>query len=139
MSTATLNDNEVRVRELFITQYMREFDAVEAALRMGYGHELCKSVAAQFMQDAYVLNRIEQERDKLGISDENEEHKRRIVAGLYREANNKKNSGGARVSAWTQLSKILGLEAPVKTDLNLHSDDELVFRIVDSHGESDAD
>lgn len=137
MNAVTLSAAEIHVREQFVAQFMREFDPFQAALRMGYGEQAAKGVSGQFMLDQYVLNRIEEEKDKLGVSTEEEVHRRRIIAGLYREANSKHNSGGARVSALTQLSKIIGIEAPLKVDNTVHGDEgEFLFKIVDARAPS---
>ena len=132
MSAVTLTDNEKYPREQFVGHYMREFDPLHACLRMGYGEQTGKSVAAQFMEDPYVLARIDEEKDKLGICTEEEVHRRRIIAGLYRIASNKNASPSAQVGAFAQLSKIFGLEAPLRTDTTIHGAEEMVFRIVDA-------
>jgi hypothetical protein len=58
-----------------------------------------------------------------------------LCRDLYREAHSRFNSGSARVAALTQLAKIIGIEAPVKTqqvlpkigntDLSKLTDEEL--------------
>jgi hypothetical protein len=133
--TKSLTELDIKMRERFIAQYIIDFDPLQAALRMGYGSQAASAVGAQFMEDAYVLNRIEYEKDRLGISTEEELHRRRVVAGLYRIANDKKASHSAQVSAFSQLAKIIGLEAPVKVDNTVHGvgTGEVVFRVIDAN------
>jgi hypothetical protein len=129
----TLADHEIRLREKFISQYVLDFDQYQAALRIGYQSTTALQMAQTFMQCGYVSARLEEERARLGICTEIEIHRHRIVSGLYRVANSKKVTASAQVSAFAQLSKILGLEAPAKTivDQHVHSD-TLTFNVVDS-------
>jgi len=127
----SLTAEDIRQREAFIFQYMTDFDAYQAVLRLNYGEKGAAHASQWFMTDAYVLNRIEEEKNKLGISTDEEMHRRRVVAGLYRIANNKKASASAQVAAWGQLSKILGMEAPTKSVTTVQgAPTELTFRVV---------
>jgi hypothetical protein len=129
-----LSQHDIMVREKFIGQYIIDFDPVQACLRMGYGDAAAKQVSSSYMQDAYVLNRIEYEKDRLGVSTDAEMHRRRLVAGLYRIASDRKVSATAQVSAYGQIAKILGLEAPTKIDNTVHGvgPSEITFRVVDA-------
>lgn len=117
--TIQLTPADVRLRETFVIHFMEDFDGYQAALRMGYGDKGAGPAATQFMQDAYVLNRIEQEKSRLGICTEEDEHRRRIVGGLYRIANDRKAAASAQVAAWGQLIKILGMEPTIRTETTL--------------------
>lgn len=97
----------------FVEQFLRDYDAVEACRRMGYGPEHARQFAISFMDTPYVASRIrdveEAEKDE---EDEAEMLRRRVKAGLMREANNfgEGSSQSARVAALTALGKIAGME-----------------------------
>lgn len=126
----TMTAQDIVQRENFVTQYMVDFDAYQAALRLNYGEKSAATASAWFMADAYVLNRIEQEQKKLGICTEEEIHRHRIVTGLYQIANNRSVPASAKVAAWAQLSKILGVEKIVKPQQEPDTNQEFVFKVV---------
>ena len=126
----TMTAQDILQRESFVTQYMVDFDAHQAALRLNYGEKSAAAAAAWFMADSYVLNRIEQEQKKLGISTEEDIHRHRIVTGLYRIANNGRTPASAKVAAWAQLSKILGVEKIVKPPQEPDTNQEFIFKVV---------
>jgi phage terminase small subunit len=117
----TLTEAERDVRDRFVDEYVTDYNAFAAAVRLGYAPTYAKTFSVQFMQEPYVLNRIKEQEGQQGEETEKDVHRKRLIQMLYREANSSLNSGSARVSAMTQLSKIVGVEAPVKTqtDVNL--------------------
>lgn len=111
----TLTKQERDFRERFVEQYLVDYDAYSAAIRLGYQEAFARQYAKQFMAEPYTLNRIAEREAEMGILTEEDQHRKKIVAGLYREAYNRSNSGSARVAALAQLAKIIGIEAPAKT------------------------
>lgn len=112
----TLTKQERALRQRFVEQYLVDYDAYSAAIRLGYQEAFAQQYAKQFMSEPYTLNRIAEREAEMGILTEEDQHRKKIVAGLYREAHSRFNSGSARVAALTQLAKIIGIEAPVKTE-----------------------
>ncbi len=97
----------------FVEQFLRDYDAVEACRRLGYGTEHARSFARQFMETPYVANKIRDvEEAEKEEDDEAEMMRRRVKAGLLREANNfgEGTSQSARVAALVALGKIAGME-----------------------------
>ena len=115
----TLTKQERTLRQRFVEEYLVDYDAHGACLRLGYAAQFADQYSKQFMLEPYVRKRISEREAELGISTEEQQHRKRIVAGLYREAHSRFNSGSARVAALTQLAKIIGIEAPVKTEVNV--------------------
>lgn len=111
-----LTESEQRLRDRFVEEYLDDYDVLQAAIRCGFSEQFARDYGKRFMTEPYTLSRIKERSKELGVDTEIEGHRRRMIAMLYREANDKvSGSGGSRVSALSQLSKILGLDAPVKT------------------------
>lgn len=118
-----LSENEKLLRNRFVEQYLIDYDALAAALRIGYSESFASRYANKFMLEPYTRNRITELEVSMGITTETDQHRKRIVSGLYREAYSCFNSGSARVAALTQLAKIVGIEAPVKSVVQLTNND----------------
>lgn len=116
----SLTKSEKALRNRFVEEYLVDYDALGAAIKLGYTESYAKDYASKFMREPYTLNRIADREKDLGLSKEEDQHRHRIIAGLYREANSRFNSGSARVAALAQLSKVIGVEAPVKTEQEVH-------------------
>ena len=131
----TLTKQEKALRQRFVAEYLADYDAFAAAIRLGYQEAFAQQYAKQFLTEPYTLKLIKEREAEFGILTEEDQHRKKIVAGLYREAHSRFNSGSARVAALTQLAKIIGIEAPVKTqqvlpkigntDLSKLTDEEL--------------
>lgn len=111
----TLTKQEKALRQRFVAEYLADYDSVGAAIRLGYQEAFAQQYAKQFLAEPYTLKLIKEKEAEFGILTEDDQHRKKIVAGLYREAHSRFNSGSARVAALTQLAKIIGIEAPVKT------------------------
>lgn len=115
----TLTKQERSLRQRFVEEYLADYDAFAAAIRIGYQEAFAQQYAKQFLTEPYTLKLIKEREAEFGILTEEDQHRKKIVAGLYREAHSRINSGSARVAALTQLAKIIGIEAPVKSEVKL--------------------
>lgn len=115
----TLTKQEKALRQRFVAEYLADYDAFAAAIRLGYQEAFAQQYAKQFLTEPYTLKLIKEKEAEFGILTEEDQHRKKIVAGLYREAHSRFNSGSARVAALTQLAKIIGIEAPVKTEVKV--------------------
>jgi len=115
----TLTKQEKALRQRFVAEYLADYDAFGAAIRLGYQEAFAQQYAKQFLTEPYTLKLIKEKEAEFGILTEEDQHRKKIVAGLYREAHSRFNSGSARVAALTQLAKIIGIEAPVKSEVKL--------------------
>lgn len=120
----TLTKQERSLRQRFVEEYLADYDAVGAAIRLGYQEAFAQQYAKQFLAEPYTLKLIKEKEAEFGILTEEDQHRKKIVAGLYREAHSRFNSGAARVAALTQLAKIIGIEAPVKTELKVEAEQQ---------------
>lgn len=121
---ATLTKQERSLRTRFVDEYLKDYDAIAATIRLGYSEQYAQQYAKKFMVEPYTLKAIADKEQELGLDTEEAQHRRKIVSGLYREAHSRFNSGSARVAALTQLAKIVGIEAPVKTELAVNGGEQ---------------
>lgn len=115
----TLTKQERLLRQRFVAEYLDDYDAVGAAIRLGYQEAFALQYSKKFLTEPYTLKLIKEKEAEFGILTEEDQHRKKIVSGLYREAYSRFNSGSARVSALTQIAKIIGIEAPVKSEVKL--------------------
>lgn len=104
---------EKALRDFFVNEYLVDYDPVAAAVRVGYGKSFAKEYAARFMNEPYVLREIQRREGVADNSaDDEESEKKRIIAGLKREANYRGpgSSQSARVAALSRLATLHGMD-----------------------------
>lgn len=111
----TLTENEMEIRRRFVKEYLVDHDPFAAALRVGYSEAYARSFSQQFMKESYVQQLLAAQTEQLAETSEAEQHKKKIVAGLYRIATSAGASSSAQVAAYSKLASIYGLDAPIKT------------------------
>lgn len=99
-------------RELFVREYMKDFNAVAACQRLGWTYAFPSVVANSFLREDYTqwfLQKCIDEIDEDSIVTRN-----RIQAGLLKETEGEDREGRtARITAWRVLAKIKGMEKTV--------------------------
>jgi hypothetical protein len=107
---------ERALRDLYVKEYLTDYDPVGAAIRVGYNRGIAKEYAVRFMEEPYVLRQIA--KMEAAPSDESGEDlmKKQIIAGLKREANYRGpgSSQAARVAALAKLAHLHGMEPASK-------------------------
>lgn len=102
-----LSPQEKALRDLFVSEYLKDRDGLKAALRCGF----IKSIASQYADDLlacpYVQKKISAEDEKMQLDPE--AARKSIKLGLLREAHNPFSPAAARVAALAQLAKIEGM------------------------------
>lgn len=111
----TLTERERELRSRFVDEYLVDYIPIAAAIRIGYQESFAEQYARQFLREPYTLQLIAEREQELGVEEEEDRHRKKVIAGLYREAHAMRNTGSARVAALTAIARIVGLEAPVKT------------------------
>lgn len=116
-----LTQAEMDLRDRFVKEYLTDYDAYKAAIRIGYAPAYAKDFAKRFMEEPYVLGKIrDAEGGDTGDVDP-EVQKKMVLAGLWREAKNygPGSSQAARVAALSKISAFFGMDAPKtsKTEL----------------------
>jgi phage terminase small subunit len=103
-------------RDRFIAEYLFDFNGIAAYIRSGGPSSTAAKMSNQFLKEPYVLKKIKETIDSLEEAEII--NRKRILAGLVREAHYQGigASHGARVSAYSKLATILGMDAAVKID-----------------------
>lgn len=112
-------------QERFCQEYLIDLNATQAAIRSGYSRKTAEVQGSRLLSNAKIGLQIAAAQTKRAKRTEvTQDH---VIAGLQREATlyGEGSSHGARVSAWTQLGKHLGMF----TDKQTH-DGEVTIRVV---------
>lgn len=107
------------LHDLFISEYLIDFNATDAAQRCGFAREFAIEYGQRLMASSYVMRRIKElQLMKVDEAVDSEFNKTRIKSALIREAHyhGPGSSQSARVAALTQLAKLYGMEAPKKSE-----------------------
>lgn len=111
---------EKALRDLFVKEYLVDYDSIGAAMRVGYNRGIAKEYAVRLMDEPYVMRQIAKQ-EGAPIEESEDVLKKRIMAGLIREANYRGagSSQAARVAALGKLAQLNGMEPAtrMKTEL----------------------
>lgn len=106
-----LSDREKALRDLFVQEYLKDYDAFAACLRCGFMRSFAGEYAQRFMTEPYVRQQIEiysyvKHEDPKQQEQVVEYNRQRIMNGLFREAHyhGPGASHAARVAALTKLA-----------------------------------
>lgn len=110
-----LTEHERAIRDRYVKEYLEDYDPVAALIRCGYAEQYARNYSSRFMMEPYVRNAISAKEIEAGVHTDQDQHRQKIIKGLYRIANSQVSSGAAKVGAYAQLSKVVGIEAPIKT------------------------
>lgn len=107
---ARMQDSTLFRRERFIQEYIKDFNAKRAAIRIGCSQATAGQQGYGILNEPYVQRRLlevlaEIEEDSLVTRND-------VIAGLLKEAHTAE-SDAARVAAWGKLAKIKGMEIDV--------------------------
>lgn len=110
-----LSSAEKTLRDQFVKEYLFDFDAYQACMRVGFANQFASDYARRLMGEPYVQRRIA-ELSKVSPSDEKEqaEQDKLLTLRVLREAA-QRGPYASRVAAAAKLAAILGLDAPVKS------------------------
>lgn len=113
-----LGEREKALRDMFVREYLYDFDHIAAALRCGFLTAFAKEYADKFMSEPYVQQQLRMY-SELGFAPGTQEAmneelnaKRKVFNALMREAHYHGADGkhSARVSALAKLATILGMD-----------------------------
>lgn len=116
-----LTAQEKELRDLFVREYLEDFDAKGAAIRCGFLEGYAEQYANQFMNEMYVRKRIVELSKDVKKKDDDvckAESQQQILTSLFREANYRGpgSSHGSRVAALAKLASLYGMDAPTKVE-----------------------
>ncbi|HWV45502.1 MAG TPA: terminase small subunit [Nitrospira sp.] len=114
-----LTASERVLRDKFIVEYLKDYDAFGASLRAGFMSTMAIEYAKRFLEEPYVQSEIAR-LERAAAEDpkaEEEQRKRFILASLTREANYRGpgSSHAARVAALAKLGNFLDMDGVQKT------------------------
>lgn len=116
-----MNPREKALRDMFVSEYLIDFDQVKAAMRCGFNQQFAVEYSRKFMEESYVQKRINEVRF-MKVDDRalEEFDKTRIRSSLMAEAHyyGPGSSSASRVAALGKLALMYGMEAPKKVDVN---------------------
>lgn len=107
-------------RDRFVTALVQGYPKYQAALMAGVPPRSAHKEASTMWSEPYVQEQFRKLRDQ--IEEEQIVCRKDIIIGLLQEARNDGPGGVhmARVAAYTQLAKIMGYEAPQKTEVAIN-------------------
>jgi phage terminase small subunit len=102
---STLSDKQAR----FVEEYLKDLNATEAAKRAGYAPRSAEVQGHRLLRNDKVATEIDKGRKQQ--SERNQITADMVMHGLFQEATatGEGTSHSARVSAWSQLGKFIGL------------------------------
>jgi hypothetical protein len=116
---------EMVLLDRFVVQYLVDYDAYKACIRIGYMPAYAKEYSVRFMNQPYVLNKVKEVETTPETEYDEVLQKKKIVSALWREANNQGagSSQSARVAALSKLSAFYGMDAPTRSQSELTGKD----------------
>lgn len=107
-----LTEKEIEVRKRWVKEYLKDFDAKRACLRIGYAWTACDRMAELFEADSWT-QRYLQEQKELQAADQYEKDKQLIIQTLRQCVSH--GPYASRISAARELAKIIGLGSEDKS------------------------
>lgn len=113
-----MSEREKALRDVFVKEYLVDFDAFAAALRCGFMRSFAGEYATKFMEEPYVRQQIQLHQLDVQTNvplTEDEYTKKKIIARLMKEAHfeGKGSSHAARVAALGKLASLHGMDVKV--------------------------
>lgn len=110
-----LSDSEKALRDLFIKEYLLDFDPVAACLRVGFINSFASDYAKLFMAEPYVQRGIAKSQREAQCDDDLQlERDKQLTLSVLRQAA-QNGPFSSRVAAASKLAAILGMDAPQKS------------------------
>ena len=116
----SLSEQEKAVRNVFVDQYLIDFEPVLACMRIGFKPGFAEDYANRFMSEPYVQARIMQQKMKAPDDElDQEESDKALTLSVLHEAA-LRGPFSSRVAAASKLASILGMDKPIKSSLELN-------------------
>ncbi len=114
-----LSPDEKKLRDNFVTEYLKDYNSWAAAVRVGYVRTVAQDYASLLMQEPYVQREISRRQAEIPSNTKDiEKGERHMVKQWLIEEARFKGEGAshsARVAALTRLCNILEMEGTIKT------------------------
>jgi hypothetical protein len=107
-----LTPREQALRDLFVSEYLVDYDPLLACIRVGFNRQYAEQYSKKFMEEPYVQRKLKELTYKVPEEEEDEESRdKRLVLTVLREAA-QNGPFASRVAAASKLASILGLDKP---------------------------
>lgn len=106
-----LSDFEKQLREKFVTEYMRDFNEVNACVRMGYHISYAVEFGQRYMSEPYVLNLIADRKAKSDEAPDSEKERDRVLIMQTLRRACQTGQTATQVQAAKILANLHGLDA----------------------------
>jgi len=107
-----LSENEIALRNLFVAEYLKDFDETSAAMRVGFQFSFAREYGTRFLQEPYVQQRIaELTRETPKNKEQQELEDKALILSVLRQAA-QNGPYASRVLAASKLATILGMDKP---------------------------
>lgn len=104
---ATLSVADKTYRDAFCREYIKDFNATAALARIGCRIKNLRTRASHLLREPYVANKIDELVRRLQPMDV--VTRQQVMAQMWKEANDERNFGLARVTACAHVGKMLGM------------------------------
>lgn len=105
-----LNEQEKALRDLFVEEYVKDFDAFQACIRVGFQATFAVEYAKRFYAEPYVQRRIaEKQREPVQNTDVQQQEDKALILSVLRQAA-QNGPYASRVAAAKQLATIHGFD-----------------------------
>ena len=101
-----LTEKEIEVRKRWVKEYLKDFDAKRACLRIGYAWSACNHMAELFEADSWTQRHLQEQKEQQA-ADQFEKDKQLIIQTLRQCVSH--GPYASRISAARELAKIIGL------------------------------
>lgn len=109
----SLTPVEIELRDLFVKEYLKDFDAVLAAVRCGFSKTYAEQYANQFWFEPYVQNKIAEAQRNIANDEELEKQNFALLVNTLTRAM-QNGPYASRVSAAKELKSLYGWESQPK-------------------------
>jgi len=115
-TTERISPASKAIRNRYVDFLLRGHTKAQAAVAAGYAPRSASKKGSELYYEPYVQDRMRRMRDKM--DDDDIITRKEVIIGLVQEARNEgpDSKHAARVQAWSQVSKIMGFEAAIKTE-----------------------
>ncbi len=120
-----MTKEEKDLRDKFVSEYLEDYSAINALLRMGYEYSYAEMYSSKFMAEPYTQKKIKELQDEISIGNDENIHRKKVLSRLYMEAYNPENKDATRVKALAEIAKVTGLLAPIKTEVTTKQEMDL--------------
>lgn len=105
-----LSEEEKALRDMFVIEYVKDYDAFQACIRLGFMAAYANEYSQRFLEEPYVQQQIAavQRKQQLGDDDQREQDRMLIMSVLRQALQN--GPYASRVAAAKQLAVMHGLD-----------------------------